>query len=788
MRISSLSSGFHTFTLILGLIVLLSGGFAGELYSQQQGQGQRQFKLLGLSVQGNNTASAEVIKANSGLEIDEFLTGERIQKAIDRLWELGLFSDIRILVDRQTPAGVYLVIQVEERPRLNKVVFEGNKKIKRNKFEEELEFIPGQVISQDDIQDAVKKMKELYREKNFLLVEIRPDTNPVEGRKNYVNVVFDIDEGKKVKLFDITFHGNETFSGARLRRQMEHVKEERWWKLFTDAEYNRENLLEDEKKIVEFYKSEGYRDVEVVRDSVYYNDERTRMFVDLWIQEGIQYTYAGFSWEGNTLFDDEQLKRSLGIETGETYDYASFQTGLENIRSLYMDRGYLYFNIQPNEVPVGRDSVRVNFRIQENHQVSVRLIDITGNTKTKEDVIRRELRIFPGDVFSRDKLIRSQREIFILNYFSNVVPDVVPVNEQNVDLSIEVEEKQTDRANASIGYSERDGLIGSVGLEFNNFLGNGQKIGLNFQKSQYYDSFRASFNEPWPFNRPNPVGFSLFYTQRGQNRRYWYPFDLTQRGGSISIGHRFQWPDNYFQANWTLYGDIKNYSNIQDSTAYQNWNRTGANPTRGVRITQTIRRDSRDRPEFPTQGSRLTFRSTLSGGPLGGNEDYHKHELQIEWFAPLVWNFVLYSDIEMGALKGLKSNVVIPYEEHFFMGGSGMTYGTALRGYEERSVGPTSGGYPLGGRALMKYSLELRLKISDNPTVYGISFVESGNVYNRITSMNPFDLKRSAGFGVRLFMPMLGMLGFDLGYGLDPRTPGGEPAGWNTHFIFGQPF
>jgi len=768
---------------IILVIVLFQ---AGVLSAQQTGQ--QQFNLLGLSVKGNESASAEVIRANSGLQIDEELTAEKIQKAIDRLWGLGLFSDIQILVDRQTPGGVYLVIQVEERPRLNEVMYRGNKKINDDKFDEELEFIPGQVISQEDIHNAAKKMKELYKEKNFLLAEITSTTVPVENRTNYVNVIFKINEGRKVKLWDITIHGNESFPERKLRGQMEHVKEERWWKFFQDSEYSPENLLEDETGIVEFYKGQGYRDAEVVRDSVYYNEERTRMFVDLWVEEGIRYRYAGFEWQGNTLFDREQLQHTLGLEPGDRYDYLAFQRGLENVRSLYMDRGYLYLNIAPHEIPVAKDSVKVRFDLQENYQVSVRKIDIVGNTKTKEDVIRRELRIFPGDVFSRERLMRSQREIFILNYFSNVVPDVVPVDEKQVDLEIEVEEKQTDRANASIGYSERDGLIGSVGLQFNNFLGNGQQITLNLQKSQYYQQFSAGFNEPWPWNRPNPVGFNLFYTERGQNRRYYYPFDLTQIGGSISVGHRFQWPDNYFRSNWTLYADRKHYSNIQDSTTYQNWNRTGANPTRGVRFTQTIRRDSRDRPEFPTQGSRVTLRSTLSGGPLGGNEDYHKHELQIEWYTPLFWRFVLYSDFEFGAMKGLESDVVIPYEEHFFMGGSGMTYGTALRGYQERSVGPTSSGYPIGGRSMLKYSLELRLKISDNPTVYGIGFVESGNTFADVVSLNPFDLKRSAGFGARLFMPMLGMLGFDIGYGLDSLQPGGEPSGWNTHFIFGQPF
>lgn len=774
---------------ILASILLTLG--ASPLQSQTGG-GQ-EIKLLGISVQGNVTANAEIIKANSGLRVDQSLTMESIQAAIGRLWELGLFSDIKILLDRETPAGVYLIIQVEEHPRLASVQYKGNKKIKDKKFDEELNLIPGQVLSPNEIQNNAKKMKELYKEDKYLLAKITWETTPDEERDHYVDLIYHIEEGKKVKIRDITFHGNESIAERKLRRQMEKVKEQRWWKIFQDVEFTQENYLTSQANIINYYKNEGFRDAEILRDSIYYNDEQTRMFIDIWIEEGNKYTFGDFTWSGNTLYTAKELSRALGVAPGDLYDMEEFQMGVENIRSLYMDRGYLYFQVNPQEVPVSENTVNVNFQIQENYQVSVRMIDITGNTKTKENVIRRELRIFPGDIFSREKLIRSQREVFILNYFSNVVPDVVPVDDKHVDLSLEVEEKQTDRANASIGYSERDGLLGSVGVEFNNFLGNGQQVVLNYQRGQFYQSFQFRFNEPWPFNRPNPVGFSVFYSDRGRlagaTQQYYLPFDITQRGGSVSIGHRFRWPDNYFRGNWSLYIDSKEYSNIQDSTTFERINRSGANPTRGVRLTQTIRRDSRDRPEFPTQGSRVTLRSAISGGPLGGNEEFHKHEFQVEWYTPMFWKLVLYTDIEMGAMKGLYNNAVIPYEEHFFMGGSGMVYGSALRGYPDRAVGPTSNGYPLGGRALLKYSLELRFPISDNPTLYGLGFFESGNTYLNVESINPYALKRSAGVGFRLFMPMLGILGFDFGYGFDSLDPGStKPEGWQTHFIFGQPF
>lgn len=765
-----------------------------------QAPSQTGIRILGISVQGNQTANSEQIRVSSGLQVDQSVTMEDIQRAQKRLWELGLFKDIKIFAEEDAANnGVFLIIQVQENPRLGSIEYRGNKKIKASKFREELDLLAGQVLSGNDMFQAAKTIEGLYEEKNFLLADVDTLTRPVEDREGYVDLIFDIDEGGKVKVREITFHGNAAFPDGKLQRQMDKVKEQRWWKFFQSVEYTKENLLEDEALISNFYKSNGYRDIEVVKDSIYYSDDRTKMFIDIWLDEGRIYDYGNFTWEGNTLYDAEELEQALGIDNGEQYNYEKFQMGLENIRSLYMDRGYLYFQVIPREVPAGEDVVDITFQVQENHLVTVRNIDITGNTKTKEDVIRRELVIFPGDRFSRDKLIRSQREIFILNYFGNVVPDVVPVNDEQVDLEIEVEEKQTDRANASVGYSERDKFIGSVGVEFNNFMGNGQQIGLSYQRGRFYQAFNFSFNEPWPFNRPNPVGFRLFYSERGQGSgssffgpttSYYYPFDIVQRGGSVSIGHRFRWPDTFFRGNWTFYADSKHYSAIQDSSTYEYVNRTGVNPTYGVRLTQTVRRDSRDRPEFPTRGSRMNWQATLSGGPLGGNEEYHKHELQFEWWTPLLRDlFVLYTDVEVGVMKQLYQDAVIPWEEQFFMGGSGMIWGTALRGYEDRSVGPiSSNGYPLGGRALLKYSMEFRVKVSDNPTIYGLTFAEAGNTYLDALSINPYDLKRSAGIGARVFMPMLGMLGFDLGYGFDPQFPGGDDSGWNTHFIFGQQF
>jgi len=785
---------------LLGVFILGTSGWGNSDLMAQNAQGG--IRLMGISVQGNTTANANQVIANSGLRVDQELFAENIQQSIQRIYDIGLFSDVKILMEQQSTDGVYLIIRVTEWPRLGEVSYQGNRKIKDNRFNEELNLLPGQVLSDYDIHQAMKQIISLYEEKNFLLAEVDTLLEPSADREGYADLTFDISEGRRLKMQDITFHGINAFNEGRLRRQMEDVKEQRWWKLFQSAEYSEENLLSDIQLVEEFYKTQGYRDAEVTRDSIYYNDEKTRMYIDMWVEEGPVYTYSDFTWEGNELFSDEQLQQALNIRPGDQYNIEKFQTGSQNVNKLYMDRGYLYAQMIPQEIPVGPDEIQVNIQIQENNQVSVRRIDIVGNDRTKEDVIRRELQIYPGDIFSQEKLIRSQRELFILNYFSNIIPDIVPVNDSEIDLQIEVEEKQTDRANASIGYSELDKVLGSVGLEFNNFMGNGQQISLNYQRARYYQSFNLSFQEPWPFNRPNPFGISVFYSERGAatstgnffggqtaTSSYYLPFDYTTRGFSLSLGHRFRWPDNYFRGNWSINVDSKRYTSIEDSSVFDYWNPSGKNPTLGVRFSQVIQRDSRDRPEFPTQGSRVTWRSSLSGGPLGGNEEYHKHEFTLEWFTPLPGKFVLYTDIELGAMKALYPDAVIPYQDLFYMGGEGLVYGTALRGYDERRVGPLSGsGSSIGARALMKYSLELRVLFSENPTIYALGFFESGNTFLSVDTMSPLELKRSAGAGLRVYMPMLGMLGIDFGYGFDPLVSGGDPSGWKTHFVFGQSF
>ena len=479
-----------------------------------------------------------------------------------------------------------------------------------------------------------------------------------------------------------------------------------------------------------------------------------------------------------------------------------------------MDRGYIYSRIEPQITPAGMDSLDIHFVIVENHKVYIRNIVIRGNEKTRENVIRRQLRIFPGDVFNKDRLMRSYREIMMLNYFGNVLPDVVPIDDDEVDVEIVVEEKPSGTANMQMGFSQAFGVTGGGGFSLPNWKGKGQHLALSFDvgtnygnsfytTSSYQPSKRRqasfSFTDPMVNDTKNLLGASIFYSFRGRSSMYYSPLDATMVGSSLRWGRRFKWPDDFFRGSWS-FQILQRMYEAETQEELEQYT-SGLNETIGVNITQAINRDSRDHPEFTTQGSLMSITSTISGGPLGGNEDFHKHVLNLEWYTPTFWKFVLMSSLKLGAINMLPSmddeRSVIPFSERFIMGGNGLMYGNPLRGYEDNRVGPmTSRGNPVGGNALAKVAMEFRVPFSENPVVYGLIFAEMGNVWAEtslqekfsLPRVGPFDLKRSTGAGIRFFMPMIGMLGFDLGYGFDDLDGDGEPEGWKTTLTIGQQY
>ena len=746
--------------------------------------GQRSLvKVLGVTVEGQKTADPTIIQINSGLTSGKEITSDDIQKAIKNLWSLNIFSDVEVLLDKEVAGGVYLTIRVKEYPRLEKIELEGNKKLKKDDIDEELDFYKGQVLSAHQINKARRKLKKVYAEKGYLLAEITPETYDSE-KEGKVILRLIIKEGNKVQVKKINFFENINFSDGKLRKQMKETKEDRWWR---GADFDRKKFDEDLLKVIEFYRNEGFRDAEIVSDSVYFDSAKKDLFIDITVSEGDRYYIGDISWEGNEIYTNDRLESLLGFKSGDVYNLEKLQKAIiERLGTLYYDSGYIYSQINPKEVPVAKDTVNIHFVISEGEPVKINLVHVAGNTRTKEKVIRRELRINPGDVFSKAALERSQREVWVLNYFSDVKIDYWPVDEDEIDLKFTVEEKSTDLANMSAGWSERDKVIGSIGVAMNNLFGNGQRLSFDWNFGRYYRSFQISFTEPWLRDTPTLAGFSFYDTNRDAT---YIGYRQRSTGGQFRLGRRFRWPDNYFRGDWIYRIDSTELSDFIDSIVAANpRNIVGTEwPLISSSFTQIISRNSLNRPEFPTEGSEVSLSTEFAGGILGGNVGYHKYLLSASWFTPAIWKFVLYNHTIAGFINGWTKDSKIPYLEYFFLGGEGMSRSTPLRGYDDPLAGYATSE---GGKVMLKYTTEIRFPIIPNPTMFGLIFAEAGNTWANVTDTDPFDLRRSVGIGARIYMPMIGIIGFDYAYGFDniDYTTGKRFGQWKPHFVFGRSF
>ena len=789
------------------------------LFSQDK---KDQIIITEVTVQGNFATSKNTIIFTAGLRKGQNVSISDFPRAVKRLWQLGLFQDVQIKIDEETSEGLSIIIEVEENYILGDIVFNGNKKIKNKKFDDEIKLSSGQRIKPSAIMDVEKSIRLLYADKGYLNVDIFSElSEPTEKTDNkglVRNLIFTIKENKKIKIGKIIIDGNEAVSDLRLRWEMKETKQQRWY-LFWRSTYDKKKFDEDKNLISTYYRNKGYRDFQIFSDSVKYSSNGKKMNIVLYVDEGPQYKYRRFSWEGMTLFDENTLQRTLSLDEGQIYSDEDFNMAVfSRVQGLYLDRGYIYSRVEPKIIPIGKDSLDIHFMITENHKVFINNIYIAGNTRTRENVIRRQLRVFPGDVYSQDLIARSYREVMMLNFFANAAPNIVPVSEDKVDIEFNVEEKPAGQASANMGYSQYYGLTGGGGLSLPNFRGKGQSFSFSYnegvssggQNNYIYQGSdvsrpktrRASisFTDPMVNDTKNLLGASLGYDMRGGGSAMYYsPLETTSTYGSIMWGRIFKWPDDYFRGTWKFMIRRRSYVGSEDDLDKYAGGKT---QTDGISFVQTIRRDSRDHPEFPTIGSSFSINSTLSGWIFGGQENFQKHVLNLEWYTPTFWKFVLMNSMKIGIVKELPSkdgsNSYIPYYDRFIMGGNGIPYGNPLRGYDDNRVGPvTFSGNPIGGNAMIKFGSEFRVPFAENPVVYGLIFAEMGNVWSSADLMErlslprngPLDLKRSVGAGIRFYMPMIGLLGFDIGYGFDRVNSNGElePA-WKTTLTFGQQF
>ena len=802
------------------------------------------FKILGISVEGNKSADASTIIANSGLKVNDEIQipGDQTLNAIKQLWSLNIFSDIQIAIDKQIQDGVFLKIIVKEQPRFEKLVIEGNDELSTTDIENKAGFIRGQIIKPADISRLRQRILKNYATDGYLNAQVDPliyrfftaDTtkkginviwhnekdladeytteyafgditysNLIEKIKDRVLLKLKIKENEKVTVREIHFINNTAFKDGDLKGAMDDIEEAKWWKFWSGAKFDKEKFDKDKKNIKDFYLKNGYRDAELTSDSLaYYNDNKD-LKIYITVYEGPQYKLRNIIWQGNTVFSSDVLTERLDFKKGDIFNYEKFERNLRqnekqnDISSLYLDNGYLTFNLKTTEQKIEPDSIDLIIRMEEKNQFKVGRVDISGNDKTKDKVIRRELYTVPGDFFNRGLLFRSVQQLANLQFFNAEKlygPQGIDYNLENdstVNVAFHVEEKSSDYLNASVGYSGSYGFSGSVGVTLTNFamsdpfsLGGGQILSFNWQfgVGNVYRTFTLGFTEPWTFDTPTLVGVELFDT------RQQYIYDLSQAGGTIKVGRRLKWPDDFFY----IQGLFRyQYNNVLNGQGYY-----AEGKSNQYTIGATISRKDIDNPTFPSKGSSVALDAELSGKPiLPGDVSYYKLGFKAEWYKRLFNSnrVALYTVSNIGYLQELDkaSETKINPFEYYYMGGNGLVIATEpLRGYDDRTVGPqNSSGTVIGGRVMARFTAEFRVAVAMEPIpLYLLTFAEAGNVFEKFSNTDIFNLRKSAGIGARILINPIGLIGFDLGYGFDRKAVDGKDPAWLFHFQFGKGF
>ncbi len=797
----------------------------------------REYELGGITVSGVRFLDERVLITLTGLNIGERykIPGDKIASAIENLWKQGLLSDIKVVADKISGDRIFLNFQLVERPRLSKFSFSGISKNEADKLRDKLQLVKGKVITENLIQMTKNQVKDYYIDKGYLFigVDIKTERDSSAGINQELMRIA-VSNKKRVRINDVIVHGNKEFSEKKIRRKMKGSKEKGWYKIFNSSKYNDEALEKDKEKVLAAYHGRGYRDASVVKDSVYkFNDKSVN--IEIWLDEGNKYFFRNITWIGNTKYPTSLLSQTLGINKGDVYNQQKLDEGLfisqnaRDVSSLYMDDGYLFFQVTPVEVLVENDSIDLEMRIYEGKQATVNRITVKGNSKTNDKVVLREIRTKPGQLFNRSDIIRTQRELAQLGYFDqeklNVIPKPNPAD-GTVDIEYIVEERPSDQLELSGGWGGGAGVVGTLGVSFNNFsarnmfkkgtwsplpTGDGQRLSIRFQSNgRFFQSYNMSFTEPWLGGRkPNSLSISLFHSvqtdglPKGNEDRS----ALKISGSSVGLGRRLKWPDDFFQ----VYHEV-----TYQRYTLENWQGTflfSDGYSNNLNFEQTISRNSVDGFIWIRSGSQLSFTIQLtppfsifdkSTDYANANSEvrykwieYHKWKFSGSWYKSLGPKFVLFSRAQIGILGYYNEDIGPSPFERFYLGGDGLSGFAldgreiiALRGYNNNTITPTINGNTVGGTAFNKYTMELRFPVSLNPsaTIYTLAFLEAGNNWLGTRNFNPLNIKRSLGAGVRIFLPMFGLLGLDWGYGIDeiPNRPGVNKG--QFHFTIGQQF
>ncbi|TXD47927.1 outer membrane protein assembly factor BamA [Polaribacter sp. IC073] len=805
----------------------------------------KEYILGGISVTGLKKFSEETVRVFTGLRYGQAikLPGDKLTSAIKKLYESKQFSDVDVYLAKIDGNTVYLQLDVQELPQLNQVQINGIKKSKAKELIKETELKLGKMVTDNLLVTTKNYFNKKYTDKGFLKTKVSIDVQKDTSDINTVNMSVFIDKGKKIKIKDINFTGNKALSEKKLRKAMKNTKEKFFGRFWKASKYIEEDYQTDLESILDKYSRLGYRDARILKEGISWNDDNT-IDIDIDLEEGRQYRFAEILFVGNKEYTDEQLQQVLRIDKGDVYNGAVLKERVSgdgtptsfDIASEYQNNGYLFSQINAVETKVENDSITVEIRIREDEKARIKKVTVSGNDKTNDHVIFRELRVKPGDLFSRREIIRSIREIGQLGFFDqNVTPDVIPnYQDKTTDINFNVIEKGGSQIELQGGYGGGS-FIGTLGLSFNNFsirnifntesykplpTGDGQKLSLRLQSSRTYNTYSFSFTEPWFGGKtPKSLSFSVYQSNQFQLDPQTYDVDRSRKlgitGASIGLGERLKWPDDFFQLSQTISYQsfqLKNYgfrvgenvlnNGTLNNLAYNiNFSRSSAGPSL----------------IFPTYGSEFSVgvKATLPYSLFSDKDytepsnltaaeqndfladkykwlEYYKLSLKGKWYTSFTDKLVLMTNTEMGYLGFYNDKLGQTPFERYFVGGDGIAQfqldgreSVGLRGYENNRLSSIS-----GGTIYNKFQLELRYSITDAPSasIYTLGFLEAGNSYDNFDNFNPFNVKRSAGLGVRIFMPAFGLLGIDFAHGFDPLPGQIEKSGWQTHFIIGRQF
>ncbi|UMB53506.1 outer membrane protein assembly factor BamA [Lutibacter sp. A64] len=794
------------------------------------------YELGGITVKGLQKFEEQTVKVFTGLKVGQEikLPGDKLTSAIKKLYETKQFSNVEVYVAKIDGTTVYLEFEVEELPQLNNITITGVKTSKAKELQKDAELKRGAMVTDNLLVTTTNYFKKKYQEKGFLKTKVSLDTKKDTSDVNIVNMLVHIDKGEKVKIKNINFEGNEALSDKKLRKAMKNTKKKmlgRFWKgsKYIDADFN-----EDLENIITTYSERGHRDARILDHSLTWNDDNT-LNLNLKIEEGKKYIFGDIKFIGNSKYTDEQLQRVLRIEKGDTYNGKLLKERVtgdgspdsQDIATEYQNNGYLFSRVMPVETRVNNDSIDVEIRIYEDQITKINKVTVNGNDRTNDHVIYREISTKPGYLYSKADIIRTIREIGQLGFFDAeaITPDISPNHtDKTVDIDYTVAEKGSSQIELQGGYGGGS-FIGTLGLSFNNFstrnifnkkaykplpMGDGQTLSLRLQKSRYYTTSSFSFTEPWlGGKKPRSLSFSVYNSKQFRYDYYSNDVDKDQRlnivGATVGLGQRLKWPDDYFtlsqSISYQLY-DLKDYGMSIGNLTLSNGN------LNNLAYNITLGRNSAGpNPIFPKGGSEFAIGAKLTiPYSLLNDKDYDSMELaekykwleyykaffKGKWYTSLTKDVVLMSNIEFGFLGNYNDEVGDSPFERYFVGGDGMASyqldgreTIALRGYENGQLSSIA-----GGTIYNKFQMEVRYPITLKPSasIYALGFLEAGNSYDGFKEFNPFQLKRSAGVGLRIFMPAFGLLGIDFAHGFDPLPGGTEKSGWQTHFIIGQQF